>query len=161
MIDFENLIIALKSSWIRRLVFYKVKIEKNLSKANFGYTCMIIWLWKFQSIDFGKMYNNVGEQRLMSKKEIVIECLMNTYMYGIIQILKWTINQFSLFLLSKKRNSHKSETKWISEIESTQKQWRKIYSLPFQFTKNSKLLWLQYNNYWGSCQLIIIYIEYR
>lgn len=32
----------------------------------------------------------------------------------------------------------------MSEIELTQKQWRKIYSLPFKCTKDSKLLWLQY-----------------
>lgn len=47
-------------------------------------------------------------------------------------------------LISKKITYPKSETKWMSELELTQKEWRKIYSLPFKCTKDSKLLWLQY-----------------
>lgn len=47
-------------------------------------------------------------------------------------------------LISKKITYPKSETKWMSELELTKKEWRKIYSLPFKCTKDSKLLWLQY-----------------
>lgn len=51
MIDFENFMIALKSSWIRRLIFSNSKWT-NLFKANFGYNMQT--LMKF-GIDFTSM----------------------------------------------------------------------------------------------------------
>lgn len=51
MIDFENFMIALKSSWIRRLIFSNSKWT-NLFKANFGYNMQT--LMKF-GIDFTNM----------------------------------------------------------------------------------------------------------
>ncbi len=67
MIDFENFMIALKSSWIRRLIFSNSKWT-NLFKANFGHNMQT--LMKF-GIDFTNMIMKNSNNRFWKD---VLQC---------------------------------------------------------------------------------------